>query len=94
LSGQNFEKNRAAATPLFRIAKERGVPPSQVAVAWLLRRGEDVIPIPGTKRRAYLEENVAAVHLTLTESEEEQLSIPISVAGERYGPRQLQYLDR
>ncbi len=94
LSGENFAKNRAAAAPLFRIAGERGVPPSQIAVAWLLQRGEDVIPIPGTKRRAYLEENIAAVDLTLTESEEEQLSIPISVAGERYGPRQLQYLDR
>lgn len=94
LSSLNFAKNRAAAAPLFQIAKERGVSPSQIAIAWLLGRGEDVIPIPGTKQRAYLEENVAAVHLTLTEREEEQLSSAISVAGERYGPRQLQYLDR
>ena len=70
---------------LFRSAK--GCQPSQLALAWVLAQGDDIVPIPGTKRRKYLEENVAAVDLKLTPDELRQLSdaFPTGVAaGERY----------
>ena len=74
---------------LETIAAERGASSAQVALAWLLSRGEDVVPIPGTKQQKYLEQNVAAVDLELTPSELELLSSvfkPGARAGERYTP--------
>jgi aryl-alcohol dehydrogenase-like predicted oxidoreductase len=69
------------------IATEKGVTPSQLALAWLLAQGEDIVPIPGTKRRTYLEENVAAVDIILTPEELNRLETvaPKGIAaGERY----------
>jgi aryl-alcohol dehydrogenase-like predicted oxidoreductase len=85
--GENFEKNIRLVDALKSMAASRGVTPAQLALAWVLAQGEDVIPIPGTKRRKYLEENVAAVEIALSEAELQQLSasFPAGVtAGSRY----------
>jgi len=85
----NFERNLELIEPLEQIAAKRGVKPAQVALAWLLSRGEDVFPIPGTKQQKWLEQNVAAVDLSLDKSEIETLSSafkPGARAGERYDP--------
>ncbi|BAY45902.1 aldo/keto reductase [Scytonema sp. HK-05] len=69
------------------IAAEKGVTPSQLALAWILAQGDDIVPIPGTKRRAYLEENVAATQITLTPDDLRLLDevVPKGIAaGERY----------
>ena len=64
--GDNFGKNLAVVEQVKAIAQEKGVTASQLAIAWLLAKGEDIVPIPGTKRRQYLEENAAAVEIQLT----------------------------
>jgi aryl-alcohol dehydrogenase-like predicted oxidoreductase len=65
--GENFEKNLELVEKVREIADEKGIAPSQLALAWLLYQGEDVVPIPGTKRRKYLEENAAAAAIELTD---------------------------
>ncbi|MBD2561243.1 MULTISPECIES: aldo/keto reductase [Nostoc] len=85
--GENFYKNLQLVEQVKAIASEKGVTSSQLALAWLLAQGEDIVPIPGTKRRTYLEENVAATEITLTEQELNRLEAvaPKDVAaGERY----------
>jgi aryl-alcohol dehydrogenase-like predicted oxidoreductase len=85
--GGNFRKNLELVDRVKEIANEKGVAASQLALAWLLHRGEDIVPIPGTKRREYLEENVAAVGITLTDEELERIeeAAPRGAAsGERY----------
>src|SRR5215216_425391 len=67
--GENFEKNLQLVDRVKEIANEKGVAASQLALAWLQHQGEDIVPIPGTKRREYLEENVAAVCITLIDAE-------------------------
>jgi aryl-alcohol dehydrogenase-like predicted oxidoreductase len=64
--GENFQKNLDLVQRVDEIAKEKGCKPSQLALAWLLAQGDDIVPIPGTKRRQYLEENVAALEVKLT----------------------------
>ncbi|MBV8074217.1 MAG: aldo/keto reductase [Candidatus Eremiobacteraeota bacterium] len=64
--GENFEKNTAIVGRLRALAEEMGVTTSQLALAWVLARGDDVVPIPGTKRRTYLEQNIAATEIVLT----------------------------
>jgi aryl-alcohol dehydrogenase-like predicted oxidoreductase len=85
----NLERNLELLKPLEEIAAARGATKAQIALAWLLAQGEDIVPIPGTKRRKWLEQNVAAVDLSLT-SEEKQLLAetfrPGARAGERYTP--------
>ncbi|MBN3909955.1 MAG: aldo/keto reductase [Nostoc sp. NMS1] len=85
--GENFYKNLQLVEQVKAIATEKGVTASQLALAWLFAQGEDIVPIPGTKRRTYLEENVAATEITLTEQELNRLEAvaPKGVAaGERY----------
>ncbi|MGF1571200.1 MAG: aldo/keto reductase [Nodosilinea sp.] len=85
--GENFTKNLALVAQIQTIAAEKGVTPAQLALAWLLAQGDDIVPIPGTKRRKYLEENVAAVDLELTPQELERIAqmAPQGVAvGARY----------
>lgn len=67
--GENFNKNLDLVHRIKEIADEKGCKPSQLALAWLLAQGEDIVPIPGTKRRAYLEENIDAVRIELTKEE-------------------------
>jgi len=95
--GENFERNLALVGRVREIANGRGVTPAQLALAWLLHRGRDIVPIPGTKHRARLEENVAAAELNLTEEEIEQLdnAVPMGAAsGERYPERAMGALNR
>ena len=85
--GENFDKNLELVDRVREIANEKGVAASQLALAWLLHRGEDIVPIPGTKRREYLEENVPAVGITLTDEELKRIeeAAPKGAAsGERY----------
>src|SRR5689334_10444237 len=85
----NIEKNLALLEPLERIAKDHGATKAQVALAWLLAQGEDIVPIPGTKQQKWLEQNVAAVSLSLSEDELAVLAEtfkPGARAGERYTP--------
>lgn len=71
--GANFDANVRLAAAVQDVAERKRATPAQVALAWLLSRGEDVVPIPGTKRRRYLEENAAAAKLVLTAAEAAQL---------------------
>src|SRR5262249_60662320 len=67
--GENFAKNLALVDRIKQIAAAKRCTPSQLALAWTLARGNDIVPIPGTKRRKYLEENLAAAEVTLTAAE-------------------------
>ena len=93
----NFEANVNAASVVTEIAKGKNATPSQIALAWLLNKGDDVVPIPGTKRRKYLEENIAAADISLSAGEMQRLDAalpPESVAGPRYGEPMMSYIDR
>jgi aryl-alcohol dehydrogenase-like predicted oxidoreductase len=88
----NFERNLALLEPIQAIAQAKGCTMAQVALAWLLRRGPDIVPIPGTKRRKYLEQNVAAVEIVLSDAEAAALdqAFPAGIAaGLRYPEFQL-----
>ena len=82
--GDNLEHNRRIAGTVQEIALAKGVTPAQVALAWVLSRGDDVVPIPGTKRRTYLEQNAAASELELNGEELERLDALGDAAGPRY----------
>ncbi|MEH6904773.1 aldo/keto reductase [Neobacillus drentensis] len=85
--GENFQKNLELVNKINQIAREKDCQPSQLALAWLLAQGDDIVPIPGTKRTKYLEENVGALHLSLTETDLARINevAPRDVAaGERY----------
>ncbi len=85
--GENFNKNLQVVERVKEIAAQKGVTPGQLAIAWLLAQGDDIVPIPGTKRRNYLEENVAAVDITLTQEDLDRIEevAPKGIAlGDRY----------
>ncbi len=85
--GENFQKNLDLVTRVGQLATEKRCTPGQLALAWLLAQGSDIIPIPGTKRRSYLEENAVAVNLKLSADDLERLEevVPKGVAaGQRY----------
>lgn len=87
--GENFARNLELVSKVKEIAKASGYTPSQLALAWVLAQGKDMVPIPGTKRRTYLEENVAAVDITLSPDQITQLDNifpPDAASGERYTP--------
>ena len=95
LQGANFDANVRIASTVQEIAKRKAATPGQVALAWLLSRGEDMVPIPGTKRRKYLEENVAAADVVLTPADLAQLEAALPpTAGPRYSERQMAEIDR
>ncbi len=82
---ENFQKNLDAAAEVERIAKNLGITPAQVAIAWLLAKGDRVVPIPGTRHVKYLEENIVATGLRLTGDEIDTLDgISAKITGERY----------
>ncbi len=84
-SGENFEKNLAVVDAVKALADEKEVTPSQLALAWVLARGEHVAPIPGTKRVRYLEENAAAAAVTLSPEDLERIAAALpEPAGDRY----------
>jgi len=85
--GENFQRNLDLVARVEEIADEKGRTPGQIALAWLLTRGDDIVPIPGTKRVRYLEENAEAVEVELTEEELERIEQAFpkgAAAGERY----------
>lgn len=91
----NFEKNLRLLKPIDSIAAARGCQAAQVALAWILGEGDDIVPIPGTKRREYLEQNIAAVDIELSEDEKSSLRAFFSkntAAGARYPEFQLKRL--
>jgi aryl-alcohol dehydrogenase-like predicted oxidoreductase len=95
--GANFDANVQAASAVRALAARQGVTPGQVALAWLLHKGPDVVPIPGTKRRRYLEENVGAASVSLGPEDMAALDAalpPEKVAGPRYGEKQMAQVDR
>ncbi len=96
-SGENFQKNKPLIESIRSIAARKGVKPAQLALAWVLAKGDDVVPIPGTKRRSYLEENAAAAEIRLTPAEVAELEAAIpeeQVAGERYAAQAMRAIDR
>ena len=85
LTGENLEANLKLVAKLEQIASEKGVTPAQLALAWVLAQGENLVPIPGTKRRGYLEENAAAVDVELSGDDLARIQAELPpVAGERY----------
>src|SRR5579872_2570552 len=95
--GENFAANMQAASIVQDIADQKGATPAQIALAWLLAKGDDIVPIPGTKRTKYLEENIMAVELILSSQEIEQLDAalpPEAIAGLRYSPQMMAMVDR
>lgn len=95
--GANYDANVRAAALVQTIGQQKQAKPGQVALAWLLAKGDDIVPIPGTKRRSYLEENIAAASLKLTTEEVAQLDRampPEAVAGPRYNERMMAWVDR
>jgi aryl-alcohol dehydrogenase-like predicted oxidoreductase len=96
-TGDAFNQNRVLVERVEAIAKHRGVTSAQLALAWILAQGDDVVPIPGTKRRKYLEENAHAVDLRLTPEEVAELEAavpPNEIAGERYAATGMRSIDR
>lgn len=87
--GENFAKNLGLAAKIRGLAEARGCTPGQLALAWVLARGEDIIPIPGTKRRRYLDENLGAADIVLTVAELAEIDAILpadAFAGARYAP--------
>ena len=84
-TGENLEANLKLAGKIAEIASEKDVTPAQLAIAWVLAQGEDIVPIPGTKRRTYLEQNARAADVHLTEEDVARIEAELPpVAGERY----------
>jgi aryl-alcohol dehydrogenase-like predicted oxidoreductase len=84
-TGENLDANLRLAAKLAEIAGEQGITPAQLALAWVLAQGQDLVPIPGTKRRRYLEENAAAVDVVLSEQDLARIESELPpVAGARY----------
>ncbi len=92
--GENFEHNRRAVEEVTGIAAEVGATPAQVALAWVLAQGDDIVPIPGTKRVARLEENVAADEVRLTSEQIERLTHVTPPAGEHHNAQQMTMIER
>ena len=84
-TGENLRENLKLAERVKELAQEKGITPGQLALAWVLSRGEQIVPIPGTKRRSYLEENLAAAEQELSAEESERIAEAVpAAAGERY----------
>jgi aryl-alcohol dehydrogenase-like predicted oxidoreductase len=85
--GENFARNLELVERVREIAAEKGITPAQLALAWVLHQGEDIVPIPGTKRVRYLEENVAAVNVALSKEDLARIEAAFpkgAIVGERY----------
>lgn len=91
--GENFQRNLAIADEVQAIAAEVGATPAQVAIAWLLTKGDDIAPIPGTKRVARVEENIAADELELSAEQVEKLNNLTPPAGDHHNEAQMQMID-
>lgn len=95
--GDNFQRNLDLVAEIERMAAEKGCTPAQLALAWVLAQGEDIVPIPGTKRRAKLDDNVGALEVTLSDADLQRIDgilPPGAAAGERYAAPAMQALNR
>lgn len=95
--GENYDANVKAARVVFDVAASKDVKPGQIALAWLLHKGSDIVPIPGTKRRKYLEENVAAAAIALDVVQMNALDealAPQNISGPRYNEKIMETIDR
>jgi len=92
--GENYQANLRLLDTVKRIALQKSATPPEVALAWLLAKGEDVVPIPGTKRRRYLEENIGALKLALTAEDMAELEAHGMAAGARYSEKALAMIER
>jgi aryl-alcohol dehydrogenase-like predicted oxidoreductase len=94
-TGSNLERNLQLVAKVRQLAEDKGCTPGQLALAWVLAQGQDVVPIPGTRRRTYLEENWAAREVELTAEDLATIEAEIpEAAGDRYAPAQMVTLDR
>jgi aryl-alcohol dehydrogenase-like predicted oxidoreductase len=94
-TGENLEHNLQLAARVKELAREMSVTPGQLALAWVLSRGEHIVPIPGTKRVKYLEENLAAARIELGSEESERIAAAIpAAAGDRYDPQGMTTINR
>jgi len=96
LQGANFDANMKVAEAIKDFAQKKGATPAQVTLAWVLHKGNDVAPIPGTKRRKYLEENLGAAYLKLSAPEMTELEalLPTGAAGPRYTKEMMTHVNR
>lgn len=97
MQGKNYEANMNIVSIVQRVAQRKQATPAQVALAWLLHKGPDIVPIPGTKRRSYLEENYHAAKLVLSKADMQELDTSIpegKTAGARYSDQHMAYIDR
>ena len=95
--GENFQKNLDLVEAIRKLAEQKGATPSQLALAWVLSRGQDIVPIPGTKRRKYLEENLKAIDVKLTPQELQHLDAIAphgAAAGDRYPANMMSSVNR
>jgi aryl-alcohol dehydrogenase-like predicted oxidoreductase len=95
--GENFDANMRAASAVRELAKQKAVTPGQIGLAWLLHKGPDIVPIPGTTRRTHLEDNLGAAAVSLSDEEMSRLDAALSpenVAGPRYTEKQMATVDR
>lgn len=95
--GENYDRNLQLVKEVNAVARKHGATPGQIALAWVLHKGDTFVPIPGTKRRTYLEENIAAASIALTPQDIQQLDAigePGQVSGPRYSPAALKMIDR
>ena len=92
--GENAQRNLQLAAKVSDVAADKGITPAQLALAWVLAQGDDIVPIPGTKRRSYLEQNAAAVEVELTDEELTRVAEAIGApAGDRYDEAGMQSLN-
>jgi aryl-alcohol dehydrogenase-like predicted oxidoreductase len=95
LQGANYDANMQAAAEVRAVAEQHAVAPGQIALAWVLRQGQDIVPIPGTKRRSFLEQNVAAASIKLSDADVTRLEAALAkVAGPRYSKERMASVDR
>jgi aryl-alcohol dehydrogenase-like predicted oxidoreductase len=95
--GENFQKNLDLVAKVGEIAAAKGCTPGQLALAWVLAQGDDIVPIPGTKRTKYLDENLGALAVTLTAADLKQIEAVFptgATAGDRYPAHSMQTIDR
>jgi aryl-alcohol dehydrogenase-like predicted oxidoreductase len=96
-SGENFDRNQVLVDRVREIAERKGVKPGQLALAWVMAKGEDLVPIPGTKRRKYLEENAEAVDIKLSTAEVQELEAAFpqdEIVGDRYAAASMKTIDK
>jgi len=95
--GENFDANMRAASAVQEVAEQKGATAGQIALAWLLHKGPDIVPIPGTKKRTHLEDNIGAADVSLSVEDMSRLDAALSpenVAGPRYTEKQMATVDR